>query len=177
MSWQQSRTDFPLGVAACMHGSETDSKRQQGHLRYLFREKRIGNAWFRLSADDLAEARAYLAGEKERLEKEAEQRRQEVAREAQQREQEAARAQEQAAKDVDDCIRRLRIMAEFVRHFSGQERRLIKSTWPQQQKTDEFLQLVDRFRAIAWKFETLLSRRAMEIQLERMPKGDDAPGE
>lgn len=66
MSWQQSRTDFPLGVAACMHGSEADSKRQQGHLRYLFREKRIGDGCFRLSVDDLAKARAYLAGEKKR---------------------------------------------------------------------------------------------------------------
>jgi len=176
-SWQQSRTDFPLGVVACMHGSEADSKRQQGHLRYLFREKRIGNAWFRLSADDLAKARAYLAEEKERLESEAEQRRQEAAREAQQRQQEAARAKEQAAKSVDDCIRHLRMMAEFVCHFSGQERKVIKSTWSQHQRTDEFLQLVDRFHAIAGKFDTALSRWAMEIQLDRMPKGDDALGE
>jgi len=177
MSWQQSRTDFPLGVIACMHGSHADSKRQQGHLRYLFREKRIGDGWFRLSADDLAKARAYLAEKKERLEREAEQRRQEAAREAQQRRQEAARAKEQAAKDVDDGIRRLRMMAEFVRHFSDQERKVIRSTWPQQQKTDEFLQLVDRFHAIAGKFDTALSRRAMEIQLDRLPKGDDAVAE
>jgi hypothetical protein len=166
MSSLQSQTDFPLGVIAWMHGSHADSKRQQLHLRYIFRKKWIGDGWFSLSADDVSEARAYLTGEKERLEWEAERPRREAARE-----------KEQAEKDVDGCIRRLRMMAEFVRHFSGQERRLIKSTWPQQQKTDEFLQLVDRFHAIAWKFETLLSRRAMEIQLERLPTGDDAPGE
>ena len=165
MTYLRSRAPFPLDIFAWLPGSFADSQRQRSRLVYLFSAKNNGG-WYALSADDLAEARAYLNGEKERLEQEAERTRQE-----------AARVKEQAAKSVDDCIRRLRIMAEFVRHFSGQERRLIKSTWPQQQKTDEFLQLVDRFHAIAWKFETLLSRRAMEIQLERMPRGDDAPGE
>jgi hypothetical protein len=166
MSSLQSQTDFPLGVIAWMHGSHADSKRQQLHLRYIFRKKWIGDGWFTLSADHLAEARAYLAGEKERLEWEAERPRRE-----------AARAKEQAEKDVDGCIRRLRMMAEFVRHFSGQERKVIRSTWPQQQKTDEFLQLVDRFHAMAGKFDTALSRWAMEIQLDRMPKSDDAVAE
>jgi len=159
MAWVQSRTPFPLEVVAWLPGTYADSNRQGSRLRYGFLGRSAGDGWYRLSADDLAYARAYLNEE------------------AQQRQQEAARVKEQAAKGVDDPIRRLRIMAEFVRHYAGQERKVIRSTWPQEQKTDEFLQLVDRFHAITGKFDTALSRWAMEIQLERMPRGDDALGE
>jgi hypothetical protein len=154
MAWVQSRTPFPLEVVAWLPGTYAESNRQGSFLRRGFRGRSAGDGWYRLSTDDIARACAYLSGE------------------AEQRRQEAARAKEQAEKEVDDCIRRLRMMAEFARHFSGQERRLIRSTWPQQRRTDEFLQLVDRFCAIAGKFDTALSRRAMEIQLDRMPKDD-----
>ena len=55
-----------------------------------------------------------------------------------------------------------------------QERGMARRTWPQQQATDECLNLVDRFHAVVGKFDTALSRSAMEIQLARMPKGDAA---
>src|SRR5271157_1697072 len=88
MAWVQSRTPFPLEVVAWLPGTYADSNRQGSRLRHGCLGRSAGDGWYRLSFDDLADARAYLTGEKERLEWEAEQRRQE-----------AARAKEQAAKN------------------------------------------------------------------------------
>lgn len=173
----------PLEVVAWLPDDQGQSKRHAYQLRRLFREKRSGDdLWFRLSAADLTQARAYLAEEKERLEREAESARKREARKLEQARQNAANAQVQAAKArgedaMDDCvqlIRRLRMLADVVRWSLEQECRMARGTWPQQQVTDDCLKLVDRFLAAVGKFDAALSRSAMEIQLARMPKDDAA---
>ncbi len=159
MGYLQSRTPFPLEVAAWLPGSFGDSLRQAGRLRYFFSAKRKGGGWYALSARDIAKACDYLTEEKNSLVR------------AQEKE---AKAREDALEGCLQLISRIRTLAEVVRWSLDRERRTARAAWPQQQKTDEFLQLVDRFHAIAGRFDTALSRWAMEIQLARMPKDDAA---
>jgi len=170
MVYLRSRARFPLEVVALMSGSYRESKRQQDYLRRRFRDKEAGDGWLRLSAADLAEARVYLAREKERLEREADLER----KAGRARQEEAARAKEQAAraqeKALDDGMRRLRTLAEHVRSCTEQELRSARAAWPRWQVTDECLPLIERFHAAAANFEAALSRKAMELQLARMPK-------
>ncbi|SPE34654.1 hypothetical protein SBA2_980009 [Acidobacteriia bacterium SbA2] len=170
MGFLQSRAPHPLEIAAWLPGSYAESKRQRSRLCHLFLQRGAGDGWYGLSASGLAEARAYLNGEKDRLEKEADRARQE-----------AARAQEKAAKTredaLDGCLQligRLRALAEVVRWNLDQERRTARAAWPHQQGTDACLQLVDWFHAVTGKFDAAISRSAMEIQLARMPKDDAA---
>ncbi len=162
----------PLEVVAWLPEAHGHSKRHAYQLRRLFREKRSSDdLWFRLSAADITQARKFLAQEKERLEREAKSARQEAARKLEQ----AAKARENAIDECLQLINRVRMMAEVVRMSLEQERGMARRTWPQQQVTDECLNLVDRFHAAVGKFDAALSRSAMEIQLARMPEEDAAP--
>ena len=170
MTHLQTRIPFPLDKAVCLPGSHRDSKRQGDYLRRLFSEKRSVGRWFNLSVADLAQARAYLTEEKERLAREVECARQEAVRAQQQ----AAKARENAIDECFQLINRVRMLTEVVRSSVAQECRVARYTWPEQQMTDQCLQLVDRFHAAAGKFDAAFSRAALEIQLGRMPKDDAA---
>lgn len=179
MDYLQARTPFPLEIADWLPGTYVDSKRQGDQLRRLFRDKRTRDGWFRLSADHLALARHYLAEDKERLAREAECARQRAARKLEQARQDVANAQGRAAKAqetaTDEClhfIRRIRTLTEGFCKFLEQESAMAWSIWPEQQATDECLKLVVRFHVAAGKFDMALSRKAMEVQLARMPKDD-----
>lgn len=155
MGFLQSRAPHPLEIAAWLPGSYAESKRQRSRLCYLFLQRGAGDGWYRLSASDLAEARAYLNGEKDRLEKEA-------------------KTREDALGGCLQLIGRLRALAEVVRWNLDQERRTARAAWPHPQGTDACLQLVDGFHAVTGKFDAAISRSAMEIQLDLMPKDDAA---
>jgi hypothetical protein len=170
MTHFQKRIPFPIDKSICLPGSQRDSKRQGDHLRRLFSKKRSGDGWSNLSVADLAQARAYLVNDKERLAREAECARQEAVRAQQQ----AAKARENAIDECLQLIHRLRALTEVVRMSLEQERGMARRTWPQQEVTDECLNLVGRFHAVASRFDAALSRSAMEIQLARMPKDDAA---
>jgi len=158
----QARIRSPLVIAAWLPGGRRASKRQGDQLRRLFADKRT-DRWFRLSADDLALARAFLVEEKERVAREVDRTRQE---------RQAAKARENATDECLQLIRRILVLAEVVRTFLDQERGMARRTWPQQQATEEYLQLVDGLHAAAGKFDEALSRSAMKIQLARTSKED-----
>jgi len=177
----QARIPFPIDIVAWLPDTFDRSEQRRNDLRRLLAHQWKGGGWYALSAADLAQARGYLAGEKERIACEAEYARQAADRKLEQSRQKAAEAQEQAqaakAREnaIDEClqlINRVRLLTEVVRMSLEQERGMARRTWPQQQVTDDCLKLVDCFHGVVSKFDAALSRMAMEIQLARMLKDD-----
>lgn len=162
----QSRTGFPLEIAAWMPGNYEDSRQQANRLRYIFRANRRDDGWLGLSGADLAEARAYLDDEKER-----------IASEAAWSGRERAMALEQAAgirqEAFDGCVRlivRLRdlegIVSRFVDHCrSGvKEYQFFTSDKPQS-TAGKLRKTIDQFQEAIAKLDQGISPAVMEVKL------------